>query len=204
MGRDSFYFTNLQECVECAKDASVYLLKTLERFEQQTMRENVRKIHEIESVADRKRHELLLELDKAFITPIEREDLECISSYIDDIVDGIEDIGQQIYIRNISRVRKDVLKMIEHLVVCIEWLQKAVKELVRFRGTNRIKEYVVRVNDLEEEGKSCYIEAMLQLYKERDTVTIVVWDKIYEYIEECFDCCEKAANQLEIVVLKNS
>ena len=45
-------------------------------------------------------------LVKAFITPIERDDIMSLSEQIDNVTDCIEDILIHIYINNLTEIRK--------------------------------------------------------------------------------------------------
>ena len=55
-------------------------------------------MHEIEHSADINKHEMNGTLAKAFVTPIDREDLDMLSLQLDDVVDLIEEVLQKFYI----------------------------------------------------------------------------------------------------------
>ncbi len=67
-------------------------------------------MHKVEHVADEKKHDLLNVLTKAFITPLEREDITLLSQNIDEVIDKIEDVLLRIYCNNIRIIRPDALK----------------------------------------------------------------------------------------------
>ena len=62
-------------------------------------------MHKIEHEADLKKHDLLNTLAKAFITPIEQEDIMQISRNLDDLTDKIEDVLIRIYYKMCIRDR---------------------------------------------------------------------------------------------------
>jgi len=79
------------------------------------------------------------------------------------------------------------------------------QELYNFRKSTLIKEKVVEVNGLEEEGDRLYTEAMRRLYTdEKDPVAILVWTTMYDRLEKCCDSCEHVADMVEQVIMKNS
>ena len=55
-------------------------------------------------------------LVKAFITPIEREDIILLSQNIDDMTDKIEDVLLRVYCNNIQSIRSDSLELVSIVV----------------------------------------------------------------------------------------
>lgn len=202
--KDEFYYKNLNACIDYSYQAAQFLKETLEQFQIDMLQEQIAEMHEIEQKADTKRHKMTKVLSKAFITPIEREDLVALSSNLDDITDAVEEVMLQIYMSNVSVIRPDVFPMLSLLLDCIKALGDVLKELKDFKHSKKIEEYIIRVNDLEEQGDKLYLENMYQLHKEKDTLLIVSWRKIYDCLENCLDSCEHTADIVETVIMKNS
>lgn len=202
---DRYYFDNFIASVDCSLRAATLLggaLKAYQREELSSLRE---KIHEIEHEADIKKHELMYTLNKAFITPIEREDIISLAQNLDDITDTIEDVFLRIYICNPMEVKGTALFLIDLVISACEALKVAMEEFPEFRKSAKLKEYLIRVNDLEEEGDHLYIEGMRKLHAGDDSpVDIVAWRDIYGYLERCLDACEHVADVMETVIMKNS
>ena len=202
--KDEFYYKNLNACIDYSYQTAQFLKETLEQFHIDMLQEQIAEMHEIEQKADTKRHKMTKVLSKAFITPIEREDLVALSSNLDDITDAVEEVMLQIYMSNVSVIRPDVFPMLNLLLDCIKALGDVLKELKDFKHSKKIEEYIIRVNDLEEQGDKLYLENMYQLHKEKDTLLIVSWRKIYDCLENCLDSCEHTADIVETVIMKNS
>ena len=143
-------------------------------------------------------------LMQAFITPIEREDLVALSSYLDDITDALDEVLMEFYICDIREIREDVLPFIDLLPECVSALHDVLKELKHFKTSKTIEDYIIKVNDLEEQGDKLYRICLHQLYQEEDVRTIIIWRNIYEGIEKCLDTCEHAADIVSTVIMKNS
>ena len=153
-------------------------------------------LHKIEHEADMKKHELSDRLTKAFITPIEREDIAALSEQIDDLTDKIEEVFIRIYINNVKAIRPEALKMLELVIQCCEEVCRRSKEL---------KDRIIQINSLEEEADRLYIASMHSLHsEEKDVLAVIAWREIYSYLEKCADACEHAADVVESVVMKNS
>ena len=140
------YFKNLYTCAQISLEAAKYLKNILISFDAQKMDENLAGMHELEQKADAKKHKMMKALGKAFITPIEREDLVAISNYLDDIMDSIEDVLIEIHICGIDEIRNDILEMIDLLTENISALMDVLSELKDFKHSKKIEEYFKNEN----------------------------------------------------------
>lgn len=204
MRRDEFYFHNLCECVEKSFHAAQFLSEVVKEFDRKTLQQEIDRMHGLEQSADVKKHEMMDALNRAFITPIEREDLVALSDNLDDITDAIEEVLLQIYMCNVQEIRQDVYPTIKVLLACIRSLGDVLKEFDNLKSSTTISKHIVKVNDPEEQGDDLYKENMYRLYQEEDVRCIVMWRNIYECIENCFDTCEHAADIVQAVIMKNS
>ena len=90
--QDDFYFQNFIECAGYSCQAAHLLKEILSDFKPEDTRLRLDELHKIEHEADVKKHELSDRLTKAFITPIEREDIAALSEQIDDLTADNEDL----------------------------------------------------------------------------------------------------------------
>lgn len=98
---DSFYFDNYVACADLAVQAAELLIKIFENFDPAQIHDMLEEMHAIEHAADKKHHELEDALLTAFITPLEREDLDLMSCALDTVLDRIEGVVQRVYFTNI-------------------------------------------------------------------------------------------------------
>lgn len=201
--KDEFYYKNLNACVDYAYQAAGVLKETLENYNKNTLQEKIAAIHELEQQGDAKRHKMMAVLSQAFITPIEREDLIALSNYLDDTTDAVEEILLQIYMCNVETIREDIFPVLEILLASIQALGEVIGELENFKHSKKMEKYIIKVNDLEEQGDRLYMENMHRLHEETDVKTILIWRTVYECVETCLDTCEHAADIVETVRMKN-
>ena len=109
--QDQFYFDNFVECTDCALRAARLLQDTMKNFDPAKIKEDMDKMHDIEHEADTKKHEMLGVLMKAFMTPIEREDIMLLSSCLDEVTDKIEDVVLRMYCNNIHYILPAAIDM---------------------------------------------------------------------------------------------
>ncbi len=202
---ESFYFQNFIECTEYACRAAKLLEKIMHDFNSETLRESLDEMHQIEHAADVKKHELLDTLVKAFITPIDREDILSMSHNIDEMTDKIEDVLIRIYYNQIKSIRPDALKFATVVIRCCEEVEVLLKEFADFKHSKKLHEHIIEINSLEEEADKLFISCMYDLHTSgSDVLDIMAWREIYMYLEKCADVGEHIANVVETVVMKNS
>lgn len=202
--KDDFYYDNLQICVDYSYQAVAFLIELLHKFDKTDLENNLDQMHHWEQSADSKKHEMQTALSKAFITPIEREDLVSLSGNLDDIMDAIEDILLQLYMSNVPRIRPDIFPMLELVKKGVQKLSSILKEMKDFRHSKKIEEYIIQVNDLEEQCDQLYVKTMHRLHLENNITEVMIWRTIYDSVEKCMDLCEHTADIVTTIILKNS
>ena len=202
---DSYYFQNFIECVECGCQAAKMLEDNLNHFDTGLLQDKLDELHRIEHDADKKKHEMMAVLVKAFITPIEREDIILLSQSIDEVTDKIEDVLIRIYINNVQQIRPEALAFIKVIIRCCEALKEVMEEFADFRKSKTLHGLIIEINAREEEGDRLFIESMRRLHAEvTDPIEIIAWREIYVYLEKCCDACEHVADVVESVIMKNT
>lgn len=203
--QDSFYYENFSECVACACQAAHYLEDTLKSFDPQRLHDVLDGLHQVEHAADEKKHELSNVLARAFITPIEREDILLLSQSIDEITDKIEDVMLRLWCNNIQSIRPDAIELGAVLINCCEELRLLLDEFADFRKSKKLREYIIHINTMEEQADKLFIDSMRRLHTTcTDPLEIISWREIYIYMEKCADACEHVADAAESVIMKNS
>ena len=174
-------------------------------FDPSRLAVRIEEMHHIEHTADIAKHELMEKLMKEFITPIDREDILELSNALDDVTDSLEDVLLQLYMFGIISLREDSLTFAAIINDCCHALKKLMLEFENFRKSKVIKDMIIEINHLEENGDRLYTEAMHRLYtKTPDTLEVLSWTTIYNCMEKCCDKCEDAADVVEAVILKYS
>ncbi len=203
--QDSFYFNTFIGCVDHACNAAKILDDTLHNFDADALKVQLSVIHKEEHAADCKKHELLEALAKAFITPIEREDIILLAQNIDEMVDKIEDVLMRMYCNNIREIRPDALEMTKVLVACCGEVRALMVAFADFKHAKNLREHVIAINSLEEKGDTLYLECLHNLHTNcTDPFVVFSWHELYTFLEQCIDACEHAADVVESVVMKNT
>lgn len=201
--KDVNYFKILSQMAECSQKAATQLDEMLNNYIN--VEAKAKAIYDIEHEADKLLHSLTRELNRAFVTPIDREDLLAIGNGIDSITDAIEDVANSFDTFSITNVLNEALDMSRIIMATCNTLAQAVKEFELFRSSKKLNKLIIEVNRMEEEGDMLYRSTLKKLYKSNSlsVLDIIKWKEIYDFMERILDTCEDVANLIEGTVLKN-
>lgn len=199
------YFAMLVDNVNCSCEAAEQLWENLNEYEYTSLPEKIRAIHEIEHRGDQGKHLLMEKLMKEFLPPIEREDIMALTNIIDDMTDELDEVLRNLYMYNVRSLRPEAVEFAALIRKCCASMKEMLEHFRNFRRSATLKEKIITINRLEEEGDQLYTRAVHRLYtEETDAVQILVWTTIYDCLEECCDCCEHVADTVEMAIMKNT
>ena len=202
---DKFYFENFAGSTALAKQAATYLVECLENYDSGRIETMLEKMHSIEHNADTKKHEMNAALIRAFVTPVDREDLDMLSQKLDDVVDMIEEILQKFYIYDIRTIKPAAIDFAKQIVKSCQLLNEIMNEFENFKKSKKIREMIIQLNDVEEDCDKLFLSSMRALSTQGgDVLEIINWRKIYECMEACADACEHVSECIGSVIMKNT
>ena len=203
--QDSFYFEKFVASTDYAYRAAELLCSVMKDFDPAHLQGHVDAMHTLEHGGDKEKHAIIEVLNRAFITPIEREDIVQLSQNIDEMTDKIEDVLLRLYCNNIQTIRPDAIEIVETLIRSCAEAKQMMTEFADFKHSKTLHDHVIKINSLEEDADRQFIQAMRTLHTTcTDPVQIIEWREIYIYLEKCVDACEHLADAVEGVVMKNS
>lgn len=167
--------------------------------------DKIRVIEETEHECDQHVHGILKQLNKSFITPIDREDIYLIAKEMDNITDAIEATAHRFRMFNVQSIHDDAKQLAHLIVVCTRELLQVMMELKDMKRSNTLAKKIIEVNRIEDDGDNIFRNAISRLFvTEKDAIEVVKWKEIYEYLENTLDACEDVANIVEGVVMKHA
>ncbi|WP_433748463.1 DUF47 domain-containing protein [Falsibacillus pallidus] len=162
------------------------------------------KMKEYETKGDNLVHDMILELNQAFITPIEREDLLALTMTLDDVLDGLEHNAALFEMYSITTADDYMIKFVEAIRNCAIEIEKAIN-LLSTRKLKDIREHAIKIKDQESMCDGVLRQSIKNLFAtEKDPIQIIKVKEIYENLEEIADDCQNVANTLETIVMKNA
>ena len=198
--RDEGFFPMFDELAE-RLTRSADLLQELFKDASQ-MKRLVGEIKAVEHEADLLTHEIIVRIDKSFVTPIDREDIHRLANVLDNTIDLIDGTARRVEMFNVTETRAAAGKLAGVLCTAACEIKVAVKQL---KKPQAVAAQLSKIKLLEEEGDAIYHTAVGALFRE-DTppLEVIKWKEIYDTLEGALDECEDVANVLESISLKNS
>jgi len=178
-------------------------MEALKEYMESPSKEGAQRITRMEKEADEIRRILIDELNRTFVTPMDREDIHALSRAIDDIIDyGYTTVGEM-----------DVLEVVpnNYMRRMVSLLRDAAREIhlsvLRLPDHPGVAEdHAVRAKALENRVETVYREALADLFHlPRDAEHVVEMLKlreIYRHLSNAADRGDEAANVLTDIVVK--
>lgn len=197
--RNDIFFSILERASAQAVEAARLFCDLVNDYTD--VQEKLSRLVESEKKADAINHEMVRELSKTFITPIDREDLHTLAFAIDDIVDNIEGAGTTMVLCKIKNTTPYAVKMAALVLDATARLNALMPNLREMRSA---KQQYIAIHDLENKGDELWQEAFASLFDEGgNPMDAIKWKEIYGQIEEAIDATERVAEIIEEVIQKN-
>lgn len=171
-------------------------------FDDLTNTEQAKKIHQLETEADVLTRDIFSELNKTFITPLDREDMQRIASKIDDVIDFMDGIAARVYSYKITSSPPYCKEMAIELVKATKEVEFMISKLRRIKDPKDMIQHCRNTSDIEHVVDDLYREAIRELFETNDAIKIIKLKDIYETMETASDRCVDVSDVIEDIVLK--
>ena len=204
LSREERFFGLLRSSANNLNETAKLLVDLMEDYRD--VPQKVDEIKRLEEVGDHIIHEIMRNLHRTFVTPLDREDIAALGERLDDVVDSIEEAARNMIEYRIEQPTDKAVELARIIEKATAILQQAVNKL-HFRGA-KLRDILpdsVEVNRLENEADHVFSRAIGELFNNGiSPIEVLKWREIYGQLEAAVDHCEDAANVLEGVVLKNA
>ena len=161
-----------------------------------------KKIHTIETEADQLVRDIFGELNRTFITPLDREDMQRVASKIDDTIDHIDGIAARLETYKITTAPPYALDMANELVKATKEVELMTAKLRNIKNPSSMIEHCRNTSAIEHKVDDLYSAAITKLFESNDAIEIIKLKDIYEKMESASDRCVDVADVVEDIVLK--
>lgn len=200
--KKDIFFQTLENMADAVVQAADYFAEQVSNFND--VEAFAKEMKAFENKCDDYTHTIIIELNKTFITPIERDDIMNLTTTLDDVLDGLEATTSRFYMYNLSEPDAHIVNFAEILRTSAYEIQKAIR-LLSQKKLLAIREHTIRLNDLENQGDELLRIAIKELFvKVTDPIELIKKKEIYERLETTTDACEHVANMLESIIMRNS
>jgi predicted phosphate transport protein (TIGR00153 family) len=180
-------------------------MNALESYMKKRSDKHAGTVAQAEKDADEVRRILIDDLNRTFVTPIDREDIFALSRAIDDVMDYAYSTVEEMQILDVEP--NDYLRRLVSL------LQDAAEELhlamLRLKDNPGVaSEHATRAKALENRVERVYREAVADLFSGPDDIQHVMemlkLRELYRHLSNCADRGDEAANVVHDIVVKGT
>ena len=201
-GKGDRFYTLLESSAGAARDGAKALQALLEANGEPMLLDGFR-------AARRREKELAAQISEAlvntFVTALDREDIEAMSSALYRIPKTIEKFAERYAIMPTRLEGVDFASRAVLLMRATEVLAEMVGELRNGLRIDRMRALQDRLQAIESEADRLLLEAYRGLYTAGgDPIKVVLAKDLFELMEEAIDRCRDVGNVIYSIVLKNS
>lgn len=163
-----------------------------------------------ENEADELVHNIKVDVEKTFLLPIDKDDAQNLTEYLDNVIDNIEQTANRIYIYRIPKT-DDVLKGFAELIKeAVTQIRKGLNLIKnRKQNTQDFIDCFYEIHIIENKGDNLHRSALEKLMNtpeknniHQDILLTIKTKEIYQTLEDTLDECEKIANLFEAIRIK--
>jgi hypothetical protein len=168
----------------------------------------VRGIKDIEHAGDQLTHAIFDALNRAFVTPFDREDISRLAAALDDVLDEAEEVARRFHTYKIDEPTALARDFCRVLVAQSKVIEEAVPLLDGLKEEKLLRQHIVELHRLENEADDLMNRALGTLYdgitQVPELVRAIQWGDIYNVLERATDRAEDVAVALESIVVKHA
>ena len=147
-------------------------------------------------------HQIVQRLHKTFLTPFDPEDIQALSTALDNVLDYIENATFRVVAYRLEPIPPEAVELGGMVNQCCRALHSGLQALLEKKS---VINDCIEVNRLENEADILERRLVSGLFSnEHDPIALLKHKEIYEVLEATTDRCEDVANVLESVSIKNS
>lgn len=199
---DRMFFTYFQDSAEiCQKTARLY---------DKIMHDKLTDEYKEKALKYKKKGKLsykavLKQLNKSFITPIEREDIQTIAVQLNKITKKIVKACLNLEVYRLNDYTDEMKEQALTLVQATDKLAEIVKLFKKVSDVEKITKLNIEMKEIEAHGDEIHRRAMGNLFSGKyEALEVIKLRDMYKEIENAFDACFYVTDTILNVVLKQS
>ncbi|EDY21236.1 conserved hypothetical protein [Chthoniobacter flavus Ellin428] len=204
-GRDTKFYDLLESGAAAAKQSASILVALFPKLSAGGSNEILSDLSQ-----ERRKHKRISqrtteELCQNFVTPLEREDIEALSTALYKITKTVEKIGERLLISPPGTDLSLVSRQITMLEKAAEVVVTMVTQIRAKSHGEEIRDAYERLQTIEGDADKLMNELLRELYHgSSDARVVVFWKDLYELLEKGIDRCRDAGYVVFHVALKYS
>jgi len=164
----------------------------------------IKQIKAVEHEGDELTHKIYRQLNKSFITPFDREDIQSMASSMDDVNDYINGTSQRIQLYKPKTINSAFVEFAEIIYQATKEIEFSLCNLKDAgRNKEKIVQSCINLNTLENKADDLYHNGISRLFEEEtDTIELIKNKEIFATLEKTVDTAEDVSDIIKTILIK--
>jgi len=204
--REKHFFPTYSKQAETAQVAAKYLKELVKSDDAEERKLLTRMIKKQESTGDELLREFYVELNEAFVTPFDREDMNALAMDLDKFLDFINHSAKTILMYNPKKIDKQIKEIIDNIHEDANLILE-IFNLLDNLGNNhqQISELCQKVTLIEHAVDDIYGDYISYLFtNEQDEIELLKYKEIAQVVEDTTDRAKDVTTTVKSLIIKES
>lgn len=203
--QDKRFFPMYEDLSGLLLKAANVLQEVLDYDDPVKHKDLLKQIKEYENQCDKITQRIFDELDKSFITPFDRENMNELTASLDNVIDSINGVSQRIRYYRPQSIPSEFKDFGKFIVNGCGHIVTAISELKNLKKPEKILKSCRKMSEIESNADDVYHETISSIFKkEKDAIELIKQKEILETMERTTDRIENVADILKTIVLKST
>ncbi len=203
--REEHFFDLLEKGSASVLRSGEILVECCEAKSAAEREDAVQRMTDEEHASDRVIHEVYDQLNKTFVTPLDRSDIYALATDLENVVDRVHGTITQIVVHAMEDLPPGSAELAQKINQACKEIDGAVKLLRNLKQIDEIQARCKALAQLEHDGDQIFRAQIGEMFRaEKDAVRLLKHKEFLEGLENTLDACDDVANALESLVIKNA
>ena len=204
--REKHFFPTYAKQAETAQIAAKYLKELVKSDDPEERKLLTRMIKKQETTGDELLREFYIELNEAFVTPFDREDMNALAMDLDKFLDFINHSAKTILMYNPLKIDKQIKEIIDNIHEDANLILK-IFNLIDDIGKNHqeLADLCQQVTNIEHTVDDIYGDYISYLFSnEHDEIELLKYKEIAQVVEDTTDRAKEVTSTVKCLIIKQS
>ena len=204
--REKHFFPTYLQQAETAQVAAKYLKELVKSDDQNERKLLSRMIKKQETTGDELLREFYVELNEAFVTPFDREDMNALAMDLDKFLDFINFSAKTILMYNPKKIDNQIKEIVDNihedanLMLQIFGLMDDIE-----KNHQELDELCQKVTNIEHTVDDIYSDYISYLFSnEKDEIELLKYKEIAQAVEDTTDHAKDVTDTVKTIIIKQS
>jgi predicted phosphate transport protein (TIGR00153 family) len=200
--QDKVFFDLFEQQAAIVSDAGHKLVALTKDFTN--VKEKRHEIELLEHRGDDITHSIYERLNRTRNPPFAPAEISALASSLDEVLDYIDGSAEKMVYYGIESSDTYMMELAKLIHLSTVEIDAAVKSIRSIRDPSFIRDRCIEINRLENLADDVLAQAITDLFRTRDPMTVIKMKDIYDWLEIATDECEDVADVLSDIAFRHA